>query len=52
MLHILPKLKEVFDELAFSKEVAKTSAIAGRSLKIAKLKIVGELQIESRTDLV
>ncbi|XP_054822309.1 protein GFS12 isoform X2 [Prosopis cineraria] len=52
VLHILPKLKELFDELAFSKEVAKGSATAGRSLKIANLKIGGELQIESRMDLV
>ncbi|KAF7806911.1 protein GFS12 [Senna tora] len=51
-VHILPKLKELFDELAFSQEVAKGSATVGRSLKIAKLKIGGELQIESRTDLV
>lgn len=52
MLHVLPKLKELFDELAFSQEVAKGYATVGKSLKISKLKIGGELQIESRMDLV
>ncbi|KAK7343619.1 hypothetical protein VNO77_12511 [Canavalia gladiata] len=51
-LHILPKLKELFDELAFSKEISKGSTTVGRNLKVAKLKIGGDLQIESRMDLV
>lgn len=52
VVHILPKLKELFDELAFSQEVAKGSATVGRSLKVTKLTIGAELQIENRMDLV
>lgn len=51
-LHILPKLKELFDELAFSQEVSKGSTTVGRNLKTTKLKIGGDLQIESRMDLM
>ncbi|KAK7270556.1 hypothetical protein RIF29_23782 [Crotalaria pallida] len=51
-LHILPKLKELFDELAFSQEISKGSTTVGRNLKVARLKIGGDLQIESRMDLV
>ncbi|KAE9611270.1 putative protein kinase CMGC-CDKL-Cr family transcription factor WD40-like family [Lupinus albus] len=51
-LHILPKLKELFDDLAFSQEVSKGSTTVGRNLKAAKLKIGGDLQIESYMDLV
>ncbi|KAL1296338.1 hypothetical protein HN51_057034 [Arachis hypogaea] len=51
VLHILPKLKELFDELAFQ-QISKDSTTVTRNLKVAKLKIVGDLQIESRMDLV
>ncbi|XP_057424012.1 protein GFS12 isoform X2 [Lotus japonicus] len=51
-LHILPKLKELFDELAFSQEISKGSTTVGRNLKVTKLKFGGDLQIESRMDLV
>ncbi|XP_024023375.1 protein GFS12 isoform X2 [Morus notabilis] len=49
-LHILPQLKELFDELAFSQETSSSSS--GRSLKVSKQKNEGEAQIESRMDLV
>jgi WD repeat-containing protein 81 len=51
-LHVLPQLKELFDELAFSQEIAEGSASPVRSLKVSKPKIDGEVQIESRIDLV
>nr|KYP74978.1 putative inactive serine/threonine-protein kinase lvsG [Cajanus cajan] len=51
-LHILPKLKELFDELAFSQEISKGSTTVGRNLKVGKIKIGGNLHIESRMDLV
>ncbi|XP_027364053.1 protein GFS12 [Abrus precatorius] len=51
-LHILPKLRELFDELAFSQEISKGSTTVGRNLKVNKLKIGGDLQIETRMDLV
>ncbi|KAK9287648.1 hypothetical protein L1049_016085 [Liquidambar formosana] len=50
-LHVLPQLKELFDELAFSQETANGSGSLGRNLKISKPK-VDEAQIESRMDLV
>uniref|UniRef100_A0A2N9EIF4 BEACH domain-containing protein n=1 Tax=Fagus sylvatica TaxID=28930 RepID=A0A2N9EIF4_FAGSY len=50
-LHVLPQLKELFDELAFSQEIAEGSPLV-RSVKVAKPKIDGEVQIESRMDLV
>ncbi|RDX85099.1 Protein GFS12, partial [Mucuna pruriens] len=51
-LHILPKLKELFDELAFSQQISKGSTTVGRNLKVAKIKIGGNFHIESRMDLV
>ncbi|KAK7391080.1 hypothetical protein VNO78_19430 [Psophocarpus tetragonolobus] len=51
-LHILPKLKELFDELAFSQEISKGSTTIGRNLKVVKTKMGGDLHIESRMDLV
>ncbi|KAJ1423857.1 WD40/YVTN repeat-like-containing domain superfamily [Sesbania bispinosa] len=51
-LHILPKLRELFDELAFSQDISKGSTTVGRNLKVTKLKVGGDLQIESRMDLV
>uniref|UniRef100_A0A2P2K6P1 Putative inactive serine/threonine-protein kinase lvsG isoform X1 n=1 Tax=Rhizophora mucronata TaxID=61149 RepID=A0A2P2K6P1_RHIMU len=51
-LHVLPQLKELFDELAFSQEIANDSGSFGRRLKISKSKMDGEAQMESRMDLV
>lgn len=50
-LHVLPQLKELFDELAFSQDTAYGSGSSGRILKISKPK-VDEYRIESRMDLV
>lgn len=49
-LHVLPQLKELFDELAFSPETANASTSPDRRSKVSKLKD-GAL-IESRMDLV
>lgn len=49
-LHILPQLKELFDELAFSQDTLSSSL--GRSVKVSKQQNDGEAQIESRMDLV
>ncbi|XP_021595628.1 protein GFS12 isoform X2 [Manihot esculenta] len=51
-LHVLPQLKELFDELAFSQETGNVSGSFGRNLRISKAKVDGEAQIESRMDLV
>lgn len=51
-LHVLPQLKELFDELAFSQETAFTSSASGSSSKVSKLKNDGEVPIESRMELV
>lgn len=51
-LHVLPHLKELFDELAFSQENSDESGSLGRSLKVPKPKVDGESKIESRMDLV
>ncbi|XP_022760770.1 LOW QUALITY PROTEIN: protein GFS12-like [Durio zibethinus] len=51
-LHVLPQLKELFDELAFSQESSNASGSLGKSLKVSKSKVNGEFQIESRMDLV
>ncbi|PON68424.1 Regulatory associated protein of TOR [Parasponia andersonii] len=48
-LHILPQLKELFDELAFSQETVSSSL--AKSLKVSKPKNEGEAQIDSRMDL-
>lgn len=48
-LHVLPQLKELFDELAFSPETANASTSPDRRSKVLKLKD-GAL-IESRMDL-
>ncbi|XP_052207583.1 protein GFS12 [Diospyros lotus] len=50
-LHVLPKLKELFYELAFSQETTIASGSFSRSSKVAKQKVEGG-QIESRMDLV
>ncbi|KAJ6718441.1 hypothetical protein OIU79_006354 [Salix purpurea] len=51
-LHVLPQLKELFDELAFSQEAPAGSGSFGRNLKISRSKVDGEAQIGSRMDLV
>ncbi|XVE82350.1 hypothetical protein DITRI_Ditri15bG0141500 [Diplodiscus trichospermus] len=51
-LHVLPQLKELFDELAFTQESCNGSGSFGKSLKVSKSKVNGEFQIESRMDLV
>ncbi|CAK7326256.1 unnamed protein product [Dovyalis caffra] len=51
-LHVLPQLKELFDELAFSHETLTGSGSLGRNFKISKSKVDGEAQIGSRMDLV
>ncbi|XP_039020629.1 protein GFS12-like isoform X1 [Hibiscus syriacus] len=51
-LHVLPQLKVLFDELAFSQEGFNGSKSLGKSLKASKSKVDGEFQIESRMDLV
>ncbi|KAE8731018.1 S-adenosylmethionine synthase family protein [Hibiscus syriacus] len=51
-LHVLPQLKVLFDELAFSQEGFNGSQSLGKSLKDSKSKVDGEFQIESRMDLV
>lgn len=48
-LHVLPQLKELFDELAFSPETANASTSPDTRSKVLKLKD-GAL-IESRMDL-
>eukprot|EP00261_Vitis_vinifera_P034416 XP_019075659.1 PREDICTED: protein GFS12 isoform X2 [Vitis vinifera] len=50
--HVLPKLKELFDELAFSQETANGSGSLGRALKFAKSKVDEEAHMGSRMDLV
>ncbi|KAG4129239.1 hypothetical protein ERO13_D09G066800v2 [Gossypium hirsutum] len=51
-LHVLPQLKVLFDELAFSQEISNGSGSLGKSLKVSKSKVNGEFQLESRMDLV
>ncbi|KAK1557273.1 hypothetical protein Q3G72_021406 [Acer saccharum] len=51
-LHVRPRLKGLFDELAFSQETANGSGSQGRSFKASKPKVDGESQIESRMDQV
>ncbi|KDP27993.1 hypothetical protein JCGZ_19073 [Jatropha curcas] len=51
-LHVLPQLKELFDELAFSQEAANGSSSFGRNSRISKSKVDGEARIGSRMDLV
>ncbi|XP_065863926.1 protein GFS12 [Euphorbia lathyris] len=50
--HVLPQLKEFFDELAFSQERENGSGSFSRSSRVSKPRIDGEVQIESRMDLV
>ncbi|KAI3935635.1 hypothetical protein MKW98_022643 [Papaver atlanticum] len=50
--HILPQLKELFDELAFSQGTVVGSSSQFRSLKVSKSKLDENVQMESRMDLV
>ena len=50
--YVLPQLKDLFNELAFSQETVGSSSSSGKSLKISKSKVDQETQIESRIDLV
>lgn len=50
--HVMPQLKELFEELAFSQEAAYGPGSSGKSLKVSRLKSDEGIQIESRLDLV
>ncbi|XAR49747.1 hypothetical protein NMG60_11033036 [Bertholletia excelsa] len=50
-LYVLPKLKELFDELAFSQVTTMSSASLERSFKVTKPDTEESDQIESRMDL-
>ncbi|XP_058076652.1 protein GFS12 isoform X3 [Magnolia sinica] len=51
-LHVLPQLKELFGELAFSQEITTGAGSSGRSLKFSRSKIDEEALIGNRMDLV
>lgn len=51
-LHLIPQLREVFDELAFSQEAAYRSTSIGRNMKSSKPSIDGDVLNEGRMDLV
>ncbi|ERN01930.1 protein GFS12 isoform X1 [Amborella trichopoda] len=51
-LHILPQLKELFDELAFSPEISHGPGSQGLKANVVKSKSDEEAQIVSRSDLV
>lgn len=51
-LHVVPHLKELFDELAFSQELSSLPASIGKNYDISNTKSDKETQIESRVDLV
>ncbi|WOL15766.1 protein GFS12 isoform X2 [Canna indica] len=51
-LYIMPQLKDLFDELAFSQSANSRPGSSGRNLKVAKQKMDYIIQIESRMDLV
>ncbi|RZC89224.1 hypothetical protein C5167_030919 [Papaver somniferum] len=50
--HILPQLKELFDELAFSQGTVVGSSSQFRTLKVSKSKLDENVQMQSRMDLV
>ncbi|KAF5195438.1 Wd repeat domain [Thalictrum thalictroides] len=50
-LHVLPQLKELFDEFAFSKETIYNSSSSSRNLKVGSSRS-NSVQVESRMDLV
>ena len=49
---MVPQLKELFDELAFSQESSSVPGSLGKGYKISKLEPDKKAQIESRMDLV
>lgn len=51
-LHLIPQLREVFDELAFSQEAAYRSTSLDRNMKASKPNIDGDVANEGRMDLV
>ncbi|KAK9672098.1 hypothetical protein RND81_12G076200 [Saponaria officinalis] len=51
-VHILPQLKELFDELVFSQELSCRPASLGKSDKISNEKQETETQVESHMDVV
>jgi len=50
--HVMPQLKELFEELAFSQEAAYGPSSSGRNLKVSRSKSDEDVQIESRLDLL
>lgn len=52
VLHVMPQLKELFDELAFSRDATTGSDSFGRNVKVSGSKMDEDTQIESRLDLV
>ncbi|CAN4094999.1 unnamed protein product [Withania somnifera] len=52
VLHVLPKLRQLFDELAFSQEKAGHSSMKGGSIRGPNTKGEDENNITSRLDLV
>ncbi|XP_022999796.1 protein GFS12 isoform X1 [Cucurbita maxima] len=51
-LHLIPQLREVFDELAFSQEAAYRSTSLGKSMKVSGPSSDGDVPNEGRMDLV
>ncbi|KAH7517721.1 hypothetical protein FEM48_Zijuj09G0094300 [Ziziphus jujuba var. spinosa] len=51
-LHVLPQLKELFDELAFSQETTYGSSPSSNSSRVSKPKNDGKAVIERRIELV
>lgn len=51
-VHVVPQLKELFDDLAFSQDSSSIPGFLGKSYRTSKLRPAEEAQIESRMDLV
>ncbi|KAG1326115.1 putative protein GFS12 [Cocos nucifera] len=49
---VMPQLKDLFDELAFSQEATYGTGPDGRDSKVSQLKIDEKFQIETRRDLI
>lgn len=49
---VLPQLKDLFDELAFSQRSVSAPNSIGRNLKLARSKLDEDACIENRIDLV
>ena len=52
VLHVMPQLKELFDELAFSQDITTDNGSFGRNLKVSRSKMDELAPFESRMDLV